>query len=166
MSKTLFLVRHAKSSWDNPLLRDYERPLLKSGIERTKRVIRFLTSTEYRPDLIIASHAVRALETARLLASGLDYPNHEILIEPNIYYKDVSGLYDIVLALPDSKDAVMLVGHNPTMTQFANMFMDEKIDYLPTTGVACIQFDADDWAGIPIAERKAIFFITPKILKS
>lgn len=165
MSKILFLVRHAKSSWDNSMLKDYERPLLNSGIERTGRVVQFLKSSAHRPDLIIASHAVRALETAKLLASGLDYPNHEILIESGIYYADADGLYDLVLALPDSKDAVMLVGHNPSMTQFANMFLDQKIDYLPTTGVACIGFESDDWAGIALAERRVIFFVTPKMLK-
>lgn len=165
MSKTLILVRHAKSSWEDPAFRDHERPLLRTGVERTNRVARYLTDEGVSPDLIIASHAVRAYETAKILADKLGYPHHEIQIESNIYYHDAGGLMDLTLALPDAKHVVMLVGHNPAMTQYANMFLDEKLDYLPTTGVVSVSFDAGQWFQVPMAARQVNFYVTPKMLK-
>lgn len=165
MSKTLILVRHAKSSWEDAFLRDYERPLLRTGIERTNRVAKYLTDRGVSPDLIIASHAVRAYETAKILAKRFGYPHHEILIESNIYYHDAGGLMDLTLALPDAKHVVMLVGHNPAMTQYANSFMDEKLDYLPTTGVVSVSFDAEQWIQVPMAARQLNFYVAPKMLK-
>ncbi len=166
MSKTLLMVRHAKSSWDAPGLSDHERPLLKIGIKRTKRMARFLSEKGVVPDLIISSHAVRAFETAKLLAKDLDYPKSEIQIERNIYYHDAEGLYSLAMALPDDKDVVMLVGHNPTMTQFANFFLENKIDYLPTTGIVSVSFDSEHWNEISMTHGYVNFLVTPKILKA
>jgi phosphohistidine phosphatase len=165
MPKTLLLARHAKSSWDYAGLRDHERPLLQTGVERTKLVAEFLSKNTVKPDLIISSHAVRAFETALLLADGFHYPQHKIMIESNIYYQDADELYDLAMALPDDKYVVMLVGHNPSMTQFVNMFLSIKIDYLPTTGVVGIDFDTDHWSQIPMASKKLQFCVFPKMLK-
>lgn len=166
MAKILLLVRHAKSSWNESGLSDHERPLLMSGKQRTALISKYLKEAGVKPDLIIASHAVRALETAKLIAEKLFYPNHKILIERNIYYYDADGLYELVLALPDNKSEVMMVGHNPAMTQFVNMFLDEKLDYLPTTGVVSVSFDVEEWSQIPFATRTLNFFVTPKMLQS
>ena len=165
MPKTLLLARHAKSSWDHAGQRDHERPLLQTGIERTKLVAEFLSRNAEKPDLIVSSHAVRAFETAVILAEVLGYPPHGILIESNIYYQDAEQLYDLAMSLPDDKDVVMLVGHNPAMTQFANMFLNEKLDYLPTTGIVGIGFDTDHWNQIPMVSTKLHFCIFPKMLK-
>lgn len=145
---------------------DHERPLLKTGIERTGQIGEFLLNQGIKPDLIISSHAVRAFETAKILAGRLDYPIHEIQIEQNIYYYASDGLFDIALALPDEKDVVMLVGHNPAMTQFANVFLGEKLDYLPTTGVVCVDVEAEKWEELPVADHKVLFLITPKMLET
>ncbi len=165
MSKTLLLTRHAKSSWEYSGLSDHERPLLVSGIERTRLVVEFLAGKSVNPDLIISSHAVRAFETACILAEGLNYPHHEILIESNIYYQDADDLYELAMALPDNKDVVMLVGHNPAMTQFANFFLDEKLDYMPTTGVVSIGFETEQWSQISMVPRTLHFCIFPGMLK-
>lgn len=165
MAKTLLLVRHGKSAWNKPGLSDHERPLLKVGIERTIRVARYLKEHAGCPDLIVSSHAVRAFETARLLAGELGYPGHEIQVESNLYFYGQDGLFDIATGLPDEKDAVMLVGHNPAMTQLANVFLTDKLDYLPTTGVVSIGFDAERWSEIPLASKTTNFLITPKMLE-
>ncbi len=166
MSKTLILVRHAKSSWEVATLRDHERPLLPTGINRTNRVASYLMNEGVSPDLIISSHAVRAFETAKILADKLGYPHHEIQIESNIYYFDTEGLMDLTMALPDTKDVVFMVGHNPSMTQFANMFLEEKLDYLPTTGVVSVSFETEQWFQTPMAARRLNFYVSPKMLKS
>ena len=74
-------------------------------------------------------------------------------------------MFDIATGLPDEKDAVMLVGHNPAMTQLANVFLTDKLDYLPTTGVVSIGFDAERWSEIPLASKRTNFLITPKMLE-
>lgn len=165
MSKTLLLARHAKSSWDHAWLRDHERPLLQTGIERTKLVAEYLSANAAKPDLIVTSHAIRAFETAVILAEVLEYPQNEIMIESNIYYQDAEQLYDLAMGLPDDKDVVMMVGHNPAMTQFANMFLTDMLDYMPTTGVVCIGFETDHWSHLPTASTNLHFCISPKMLK-
>jgi phosphohistidine phosphatase len=160
--KTLYLVRHAKSSWDDMSAEDYERVLLPKGINRTTQVAKYLLSKKVVPDLIVSSQAVRAIETARILARKLNYPNHEIQIEPLLYFSGSQAMYHVVFGLPNAKNEVMLVGHNPDMTQFANVFLHEKIDYLPTTGVVSISFKTDRWEEIMMAEREVNFVITPK----
>lgn len=165
MAKTLLLVRHAKSSWDISGIHDYERPLLPEGIERTLEVADFLVDKGVHPDLIISSHAVRAIETARLIAGKLGYPEEKIETDSNIYYQGSDTLFDLVMDLPDNRDVVVLVGHNPAMTQFANMFLDDAVNYLPTTGVACVTFDVTSWSHITEQAPHVLFYITPKLLK-
>ena len=166
MAKKLLLVRHGKSSWKHPGLADHERPLLKTGIERTARVGKFLLDNGIKPGLIVSSHAVRAFETARILGGVLGYPAHDILIESNIYYYGSDGLFDLAMALPNDKEVAMLVGHNPAMTQLANMFLEQKLDYLPTTGVVCVSIGTDKWEELPMADRQVDFLITPKMLET
>ncbi len=160
--KTLYLVRHAKSSWDDISIQDYERPLIKKGINRTLRVANFLSSKSILPDLILSSHAVRAFETAKILAGKLGYPNHEIQIESQLYFSGPEALHNVVYALPDDKSQVMLVGHNPDMTRFSNVFLYDKIDYLPTTGIVSITFHTSKWEEVMKVERDINFVITPK----
>lgn len=166
MEKKLLLVRHGKSSWEHPGLADHERPLLKKGIERTRRVGEFLFDRGIKPDLVVSSHAVRAFETAKILAGMLNYPVHKIQVESNIYHRGADGLFDMTMALPNDKEVVMLVGHNPAMTQFANEFLEQKLDYLPTTGVVCVQIGSGKWEELAVADRQVEFLVTPKMLET
>ncbi|MCF8303462.1 MAG: histidine phosphatase family protein [Bacteroidales bacterium] len=163
--KTLYLVRHAKSSWKDPELSDLERPLLEKGLKRTKLVIDELLKKKVRVDLIVSSHAVRAFETAKILAKALDYPPEDIRIEKQIYHTDADSLFHQFYDLPEESKSMMLVGHNPTITNFANKFLTNKLDSLPTSGVVCIEFDTDEWEGIIDAKNKPIFVINPKKIK-
>jgi phosphohistidine phosphatase len=163
--KTLYLVRHAKSSWDDISIQDYERPLLNKGINRTLRVARFLISKKIIPDLIVSSHAVRAFETASLLAEKLGYPKHEILIDDQLYFSGPEAIHSVVFGLPDDKKDVMLVGHNPDMTKLANEFLHDKIDYLPTTGVVSVSFETEKWEEVLLVSRVINFVISPKSVK-
>lgn len=166
MAKTLLLVRHAKSSWEVSGIHDHERPLLPEGIERTLDVADYIAEKGVFPDLIISSHAVRAYETARLIAGRLGYPQEAIETDSDIYYQGSDTLYELVMALPDNKDVVMMIGHNPAMSQFANLFLDDKVNYLPTTGVVCVAFDTAEWSQITEAAASTMFYITPKLLKN
>lgn len=163
--KKLFIVRHAKSSWDYPHLEDDQRPLLEKGKKRTKLVIDYLLDNNVNVDLIVSSHAVRALETARILAHALQYPMERIEVHKNFYYYDKDGLFNIFFDMPDEVNSIMIVGHNPTLTNFANHFLSRKIDWLPTSGIISLKFDAGKWTDIPTAKSSLDFYITPRMMK-
>ncbi len=162
--KTLLLVRHAKSSWKEPGLQDFERPLLEKGKSRTEKVAIYLRERKVFPDLIVSSHAVRAFETAKIFAEVLGYPHHEIQVDGQVYFSGATGLQQVAFGLPDGKNTVIMVGHNPAITQFANEFLENKIDYMPTSAVVSISFDTAEWKEIPLASKKINFVVYPKML--
>ena len=163
--KTLYIVRHAKSSWDFSAIPDYDRPLLETGIIRTNKIIKYLKNQDTNPDLIVSSHALRAKETARMIANGLSYPPGNIRIMEEIYHGDIDDVLNLITTLTGDKEKVMIVGHNPTLTSLSNIFLSEPIDWLPTSGVVCIEFITDKWENIMQAEKKTRFVITNKLIK-
>jgi phosphohistidine phosphatase len=164
--KTLYIVRHAKSSWDYPALEDYQRPLLEKGKKRTKYIVDYLLEKNVRVDLIMSSHATRALETAKIIAKALQYPENKILISKSIYHSDPDGLFNLFFDLPEDIHSLMIVGHNPTLTNFANLFLERKLDNLPTSGIVCIDFKTDNWEEIVSSGRFTKFVVSPKSLKN
>jgi phosphohistidine phosphatase len=163
--KTLYIMRHGKSSWEGRNLKDFERPLLTTGEKRTKRISQYLLDRAVAPDLIISSHAVRAFETATLIASALNYPRHKIQIESQVYHNGTEGLWSLIFSLPDEKDNVMIVGHNPALTQFVNGLLDEPVDYLPTSAVVSISFKTNKWNELFIADKRINFITYPNQLE-
>ena len=160
--KTLYIVRHAKSSWNTIDIPDEQRPLMEKGKKRTKKVIDYLHENHIKVDYIISSHAVRAHETARILAHGLKYPVENIKIDSHIYYADGDSILNQFYDLPDSYDSVMIVGHNPSLTDFVNLFLKTPIENLPTSGVVSFSFETDHWDKVPVASRKTNFILFPK----
>lgn len=163
--KTLYLVRHAKSSWDYPELSDEERPLLEKGKKRTKKMIDYLLTTNARMDLIVSSHAVRARKTAEIFAHAFQYPVNQIKIDHLIYKGGERQLDNQFFDVPQEINHLWIIGHNPTITNFANRFLDDKIDYLQTSGVVSIQFDTDNWENIDNTIRSVNFIMYPRKLK-
>lgn len=163
--KTLYIVRHAKSSWDHSGLEDHQRPLMEKGKKRTKYVVDYLRDRNTEVDLILSSHAVRAYETAKIIADGIHYPISEIVVSEDIYFGHSDGLFTILYGLSDDVNSIMLFGHNPTFTMFANNFLENKIDNLPTSGVVCISFDMKSWSEIHNAKKEVQFVISPRELK-
>jgi len=162
MMKTLYLVRHAKSSWEHPGLSDAERPLMEKGILKSQDVIRYLKKRGVVPDKMISSPAVRAYETARIFAKGLGYPETGILVEPIIYEGYYDNILDIIYAADNNTGSLMLFGHNPTITNLANLFLHPGIEIMPTSSVVAIGFKTEKWEDIPGARTKFEFFVTPK----
>lgn len=160
--KTLYLMRHAKSSWKHAELNDLERPLLEKGLKRTRLIIDFLKNNNVDIELIICSHATRSLETARIIAHAFNISNDSFRIEKAVYMADAESLTDQLYDLPSGVDNVMIVGHNPAITNLANNYLKEKIDYLPTSGVIAIAFSAGSWEEIPVAKFKVKFSAFPK----
>jgi len=115
---------------------------------------------------MVSSHAVRAYETASIIARSIGYPKESIRIDRMIYHANADRMIDQFFDLSNDINSVMLVGHNPTFTNFANQYLDKKIEWLPTSGVVCINFKTDKWEDISLASYEPVFVISPKILKT
>ncbi|MCF8332249.1 MAG: histidine phosphatase family protein [Bacteroidales bacterium] len=163
--KTLYFVRHAKSSWDNPELQDIERPLLEKGKKRTKKMIDYLMSKNVQIDLMISSHARRALDTAHILSHAFQYPEDKIKIYRMIYSGTEQQIANQLFDMPQDVNHLWIIGHNPTITNFANIFLKEKIDYLQTSGVVSISFPVDSWDKLSGSDHKVNFVMYPRKLK-
>jgi phosphohistidine phosphatase len=160
--KTLYLVRHAKSSWKYPNLDDFERPLNNRGRKSAPFMGTILKKLNVSPDLILSSPASRASMTARIVAAKIDYPLEEIRYSEDIYEFGANALIDVIKYLDNVIDKAMIVGHNPALTELANYIGDTPISNIPTSGVFCAELDIPSWAKISNRCGKLIFFEYPK----
>lgn len=160
--KTLYLVRHAKSSWSEPELKDDERPLNKRGKKDAPAMGRRLRKMGEIPDLMISSPAKRAFSTAKRFAGELKYPGKKIQKNKELYMGSTSSFSDVISNVKNKYKSVMLFGHNPGVTEFANERGGANIDNIPTSGVVRIDFDVKDWGEINDVKGKMIFFEYPK----
>ena len=165
MNKTLYIVRHAKSSWEDPFLSDHERPLAPKGVRKTKKIAGFLKNSISRPELFLSSTAVRARQTAGILAKELGYPKEKIKYTANLYHAGEDAIFNELYALPDDIHSVMIFGHNPGFTYFVNLFLNPTIDNLPTSGTVSISFSTNKWNEINTAKFHVNFVVFPKMLK-
>ncbi|MEI6766052.1 MAG: histidine phosphatase family protein [Bacteroidota bacterium] len=162
--KKLFLARHGKSSLGDPDAADHERALLTVGVNNTKKIQQYIGKKEISFDLIISSYALRALETAKLLAEAADYPQNAIKIDHRMYEAVEDVIYRVLAEIDDTKENVLLVGHNPTLTQFVNIYLKPRIDNMPTSGFVCISFNTESWNEIPLSKGTVDFMVTPQTL--
>jgi len=146
--RILYLIRHAKSSWEHPGLRDFDRPLNERGHRDAPQMARFLKKNGVQPDLIVSSPAKRALTTARYFAEVFGIPETSIIQEANIYEASTHDILDIIRQLPDNIEVAFLFGHNPTFTDVANHFSEEYIDNIPTCGIARLESKAAHWTDV------------------
>lgn len=160
--KTLYLVRHAKSSWDTPGLGDMERPLNKRGKNDAPKMGKMLSQMGEIPDLMVSSPAKRAFSTAKRIAKELDYPVKRIIKDETLYMADTDDFYKVILSTPDKVNRLMLYAHNFGITYFANHITPADIDNIPTCGVVRVDFDIDSWKQIEDKKGKLIFFEFPK----
>ncbi len=160
--KTLYLVRHAKSSWKHPGLDDFERPLNKRGRRDAPFMGKILKKKKVLPSLIMSSPATRAVLTARTIADKIGYPLDKIKYSEEIYLAADQALLRLIQAIDDNHKKVMLVGHNPGFTSMANALCNHSVDNVPTCGVFCIQFKLASWALVEAASGEFQFFEYPK----
>ncbi len=163
--KTLYLVRHAKASWEEPGVSDADRPLIPKGVKKTGLIVDYLLKRETTIDLMISSPAVRAIETARIMATGLFYPLNKIKTDRKIYDGYYDRILDIIYGTANDVNSLMIFGHNPTITNLANLFLHPGIESMPTSCVVCLSFNTDMWEDIPANEAIQEFVISPKMLK-
>lgn len=155
--KILTIVRHAKSSWSNRGLSDKERPLNRRGERDAPVMAKRIAAHGIRPSQIVSSPAVRAWTTARIVAQEISYPVEFLQREDSLYLASLDEILDVVVAQDNGFNSLMLFGHNPGFTDFANFLSPGLTDNLPTAGVVSVQFDRDDWN---LYERPATELLT------
>lgn len=158
----LTLIRHAKSSWKDADLSDFDRPLNKRGRRNAPLMGGVIRELGLRFDRIVSSPAKRAITTARLIAAELDYPKNRIETHKKIYLAGVAELLQRVHALDPHQQRIALVGHNPGLTEFCNYLSGEQIDNLPTCAVAVLEFELDDWRAVFRNTGKLVHYEYPK----
>jgi len=144
--KILTIVRHAKSSWKNASLSDKKRPLNRRGDRDAPLMGERIHEHGIRPSLIVSSPATRAWTTAKIIATAINYPREFLQKEDTLYLASLHEILDIVVAQDSGFNNLMLVGHNPGMTDFANFLVPGLTNNLPTAGVVSVQIDRDDWS--------------------
>jgi len=159
--KTLFLVRHAKSSRDDPALPDKERPLNDRGRRDAPRMGERLAKEGVKPDLIVSSPAVRALTTAELFAKKLDYKLKDIVVEKRLYAAAPDDLLELIRELGDKAKHVMLFGHNPEFADLAHRLSNEVTE-MPTCAVAEFKFDTKSWSDVGTQTPGKVKLYAPK----
>jgi phosphohistidine phosphatase len=141
--RTLLLLRHAKSSWKQPELKDHDRPLNKRGKREAPLVGKYLKEHDLVPDLILSSTARRARDTAQAAAEESGYEG-EIEYNQDLYLSDTACCLDILQRLPDSVQRVLLVGHNPDMDDFLAL-LTEVNEHMGTAALAQIDLPISSW---------------------
>lgn len=161
--RILYLLRHAKSSWKDQTLRDFDRPLKGRGRRAAERMGQVLAEEKMKSLLVISSPAVRARETTKLMleSAGLKV---ETRFEERIYEADVRTLLAIVRSIPDSSGTTIMVGHNPGFENLLQYFTGDG-RHMPTCALAKIEFDAASWSEVSEGTGRLELFVTPKELE-
>ncbi len=146
--KTLFIVRHAKSSWEYEGIKDIDRPLKKRGIEDAYLISKVLEKKVERPSVFVSSCANRALHTALIFSYTFNYPLANIKISKSLYSFSDGYLIKTVKALDDGFDSAIIFSHDHGISDFVNKFGDKVIDHVPTCGVVGIEFKTKHWKNI------------------
>jgi phosphohistidine phosphatase len=158
--RTLLVLRHAKSSWDDARLADFDRPLNKRGLRAAPFMGGLMAAQGLVPGLILSSPAKRASDTAELVreAGGFKAP---IRYEDQIYEASPHTLRKVAAAISDSPDTLLMVGHNPGMEGFVRMLCGKPVR-MPTATLAVVELDINDWPEIDLGKGILRDLIKPK----
>jgi phosphohistidine phosphatase len=162
--KTVYIVRHGKAIHASANVADAERMLTDTGVARTFSVAQYMAESKPVIDQIISSPAERAYATALIIADKLGYQASKIKTDDKLFTGDDKDTLDIIEGLDDSINSVMIVGHNPIITQVANQFAEPKLESLPTTGVVSVHLEAEKWADLKRAKVIQNFTVWPGML--
>jgi len=163
--KQLLVIRHAKSSWDNPDLQDNERPLNKRGLEDAPLMANVLRTHSFNLDKIFSSSALRAKMTTEIFAKELKIPESMIEYTDELYNASRREILNFIKRLDNKYESIAIVGHNPGLTDLVH-FLLYDFDYeLPTCAVVGIDLDLEKWSDIKSGTGSLKFFEYPKKYK-
>ena len=159
--KTLSLVRHAKAVPRSQGIGDMKRSLVPVGRTDARILARHAKAKGIKPELLLSSPANRTVETAQIFAEEFRYPFESIVLNDAIYDEGELALLDIVRNLDDQYGSVMIFGHNPSLTDFAAILLDDFQEIVPKSGLVCITFKTKQWSRITGGKGKLKEFDAP-----
>ena len=158
--KTLYIVRHAKSSWHFNALEDHDRPLGRKGRKQVIKMGKYLSKHINQPDKIITSPASRAFYTALFMLDAWGMDENSLILSDSVYHADRQTLLNIIRSA-DNPDILAICGHNPGLTSLINNFHAKGIDNLSTCGIMGFTFDIESWRDLNSEHLIPNFFYTP-----
>lgn len=158
--KTLYILRHAKSSWDDAGLSDYERPLNERGLKDAPLMGRIMKKNSFQPDVIISSPATRAKQTAHLIRDAARIDG-EIKFDERIYEASPQALVQIISEIDNRNNSVLIVGHNPGLESLIK-FLTGKLEPMPTAALAVIDLEIENWSEVNSPRGSLRLLIRPK----
>ena len=161
--KTLYLLRHAKSSWKDPTLADFDRPLNNRGKRASERIGRFLGKEDIILDLVLSSNATRARETIEIVYQTAKL-HSELRYDERIYEAGPLRLFEVLSGVEDDRDTVLMVGHNPGLEELLHI-LTGSTEHMPTAALARIELSSSKWSEIATTKGNLASFIKPKLLK-
>lgn len=162
--KHLLLARHGKPSWAHKEVADLDRPLKPSGLEETYLISEWLQKQKIPVDLIITSPAVRAIQTALIISRALKYPAYRLELNDQLYNGDYTKLVKFLQSMDNRYDNIMLIGHDPALTNLYNHLTKETVDKFPSSGFAYMQVKSESFSSLKKGSCKSKFFKSPKKL--
>jgi len=165
MNKRLILVRHAKSSWNQPELSDFQRPLNERGRRDVPEMSQRFLETSLKIDRIISSPAERAITTAYGFAARLNINAEDILQKEELYHASAMALKRAIARTPNDIESLMVFGHNPVLTYLINDLSDFYLDNLPTCAICGIEFNIDAWSSVLKEKGRKFYYDFPKSSK-
>ncbi len=160
--KQLLLIRHAKSSWSNVNVQDFERTLNDRGLKDAPRMAKRLHEKIGKADAIVSSTATRALETANFFADEFDVKKKHIVKRDDLYLPAPEAFAKVIAEFDDDWKTVLVFSHNPAITLFANQLTPIKVDDMPTCAIFAVKADIKQWADFMATEKQFWFFDYPK----
>jgi phosphohistidine phosphatase len=165
--KRLYLIRHAKSNWENISLDDFDRPLNERWKKDVKAMWKFLHNKETSPDIVLSSPALRAKLTTEWIVKNLDYKKKNIIYKQEIYDSHMNGYEGLLACIMDlwnDLELIFVVGHNHAISQLAGYLAGRDIWNMPTCSVVALEFDVDEWSELAWTSGSTLFFQSPKNL--
>lgn len=160
--KTLLIVRHAKSSWDNADIGDIHRPLNDRGKRDAPAMAQRLIRSGVKIDRLVSSPAKRALQTAEAFHEAGDGKGKEIRVVADLYHASPAVFKEVVEGLDNDDQTVALFSHNPGITAFVNMLTNMRVDNMPTCSVFAVRSNAEKWSDFLSSHPTYWFFDYPK----
>jgi len=160
--KHVLLIRHAKSSWDDAAMTDFDRPLNDRGKEDAPKMAERLLEKEVSIDAFISSPAKRAKKTASLFAKEYNRDKDEIILVSELYHPSSEAFYTAIAHAPNDANTIAVFSHNPGITEFANELTSARVDDMPTCAIFAVKADIKQWSEFKEAEKEFWFFDYPK----
>lgn len=163
--KQLYILRHAKSSWGNKDLEDFDRPLANRGEKDAKKLCAFVEMNGLVVDKVMCSNAKRTKETFDLIANGFNFPIEDAFYTEDLYFGDVKNIVNSLRKLDEELNNILIIGHNPTLHMLVETLTENIINKFATCNLAIINIKGE-WKTLDFHKSSLKSLIRPKDIKS